>query len=184
MAVIKKHQTIPGWVELEIQHASKTELMPIIFNLVNLGWTYESIAKARGISRERVRQLRKKAAGYRIASGDSGIQFPEPPSHLVKLKPSYIEPSPWVLEKLLELQPLAQKVRGSGSAYRKEAEEYTALINHAHMVEGVTLYRLAKRLGVTHGAIRFRLVRYGYITPKTGVSGVYKPVAMANRYGK
>jgi hypothetical protein len=84
----------------------------------------------------------------------------------------------------LELQPLAQKVRGSGSAYRKEAEEYTALINHAHMVEGVTLYRLAKRLGVTHGALRFRLVRYGYITPKTGVSGVYKPVAMANRYGK
>jgi hypothetical protein len=93
----------------------------------------------------------------------------------------YIEPSPETLKRLLELQPYAQQVRSSGKKYRAEAEEYTSLLNHAHTVEGVTLYRLAKRLGVTHGALRFRLVRYGYKKTVTATSKVYNPIIKENR---
>jgi hypothetical protein len=72
-------------------------------------------------------------------------------------------------------------VRSNGTKYRKEAEEYTRLLNQAHVEEGVTLYRLAKRLGVTHGALRFRLVRYGYKTPVNATSKVYTPILEKNR---
>jgi hypothetical protein len=79
--------------------------------------------------------------------------------------------------------PKAQQVRGKSKRYRREAEEFTALLNYAHKIEGVSLYRLAKTLGVTHAAIRFRLCRYGYLKPGLGKSGVYSPVSMQNRFG-
>ena len=91
------------------------------------------------------------------------------------------QPSPENLARLIELKPLAQKVRYDHSTYRKEAEEYSALIWHLYSVDGVTLYRLAKRLGVTHGALRFRLVRCGYLVPKTCKSACYTPIKENNR---
>jgi hypothetical protein len=71
-------------------------------------------------------------------------------------------------------------VRYDHKAHRAVGEEYTALLWHAHSVEGVTLYRLAKRLGITHGAVRFRLVRYGYLATK-GKSTAYKTIKPQNR---
>ena len=41
------------------------------------------------------------------------------------------------------------------------------------MESGVSGYRLAKELGVTHSAILFRLVRYGYATTE-GKSKTYR----------
>jgi hypothetical protein len=109
------------------------------------------------------------------------VEIPDPPVKPERPKPVYVEPTEKTLARLLELQPYAQQVRSNGKKYREEAEEYTALLNHAHTVEGVTLYRLAKRLGVTHGALRFRLVRYGYKTPVTATSKVYTPIVDENR---
>jgi len=77
------------------------------------------------------------------------------------------------LERLLELQPDAQKNRHNSNEFWDAAKEYTALVWEVHNQDGVTLYRLAKRLGLTHGALRFRLARYGYKLPQTGVSKVY-----------
>lgn len=140
------------------------------------GWTLQSLADVTEITRERVRQI----AGN--TEPDAGtFPLPSPPKKTTKAKPQYVEPSPETLARLLELQPLAQKVRANSSQYREEAEEYTALLNYAHTVEGVTLYRLAKRLDVTHGALRFRLARYGYKKPKEGTSKVYHPIKSENR---
>jgi hypothetical protein len=135
------------------------------------------------MSRERVRQVCQKTPlteALRVAM--LGYPIPEPPFDEVVINPPHvpIEPTPETLARLLKLQPLAQQVRANSPAYRKESEEYTALLDYAHKVEGVTLYRLAKRLGVTHGAIRFRLVRYGYLET-TGTSTVYKKIVEANR---
>ena len=92
------------------------------------------------------------------------------------------EPEPETLARLLELQPLAQLVRSHSPKYRAEAEEYAALVWKAHKEQKVTLYRLAKCLGVTHGALRFRLVRYGYMTPaKGGKSRSYQRIMDKNR---
>lgn len=146
------------------------------------GWTLDSIATSASITRERVRQICNKipmSEALRIAI--AGYPIPEPPIIVEPEAREYVEPSEETLRRLLELQPYAQQVRSYGTQYRKEAEEYTWLINYAHTVEGVTLYRLAKRLGVTHGALRFRLARYGYKKPINAQSKAYTPILTENR---
>lgn len=187
---IKKNQKLPAEITRvfsDINISSQRDML--IQLLINAEWTYEAVANASGLTRERVRQIskanRELAEEFNIdvnlVAQDLGIDIPEPPLKPEREKPKYIEPNPDTLARLLELQPYAQQVRSNGTKYREEAEEYTALLNHAHTVEGVTLYRLAKRLGVTHGALRFRLVRYGYKTAVTATSKVYTPVKSENR---
>lgn len=175
---VKKHQTLPPQIKTYFDTALDSDYRDqLIRELRDKNWTLESIAAASGITRERVRQIAKTP----YAPINLGLDLPTPPLKPVKPKPTYVEPTPATLARLLELQPLAQQVRSNGKKYREEAEEYTALLNHAHTVEGVTLYRLAKRLGVTHGALRFRLVRYGYKTPVNATSKVYTPILLENR---
>lgn len=181
---IKKNQQLPQSIKDEFDKLSGNNMVrdKLIKELVDANWTYEAISNASGLTRERVRQIAN--AVEKLAEEfdfDLGINIPEPPLKPERPKPVYVEPHPDTLRRLLELQPYAQQVRANGAKYRKEAEEYTALLNHAHTVEGVTLYRLAKRLGVTHGALRFRLVRYGYKKPVTATSKVYDPIIRENR---
>jgi hypothetical protein len=176
---IKKNQTLPQYIYEEFEGIVNNDHRDnLIRSLRSAGWTLEAISAASDLTRERVRQI---ALGSTPENAIIPIEIPEPPIKQVKAKPVYIEPHPDTLKRLLELQPYAQQVRSNGTKYRKEAEEYTALLNHAHEVEGVTLYRLAKRLGVTHGALRFRLVRYGYKQPLTATSKVYTPIVEENR---
>ena len=177
------NQTLPSWVAFELEHASSSMRDLIIKELNEMGWTLAAIANASKLTRERVRQICEKLELLGIGNCQTGISLPTPPLRPEKPKPEYVEPSQWILERLLELKPMAMKVRSNSPNFRKEAEEYTALIHHAHKVEKVSLYRLAKRLGVTHGALRFRLARYGYLE-SSGTSDVYTPVTEANRYGR
>ena len=180
---IKKNQQLPKAIHDAFDAINdNTTRDRLIIGLVDANWTYEAISNASGLTRERVRQI--ASASKRLAAEfdiDVDVEIPEPPLKPERPKPTYIEPHPDTLKRLLELQPYAQQVRANGTKYREEAEEYTALLNHAHTVEGVTLYRLAKRLGVTHGALRFRLVRYGYKKPVTAKSKVYEPIIRENR---
>lgn len=181
---IKKNQRLPESIRKAFNKTSdNAERDYLIKQLVDANWTYEAISNASGLTRERIRQIANNASEALAEefSFDLGIEIPEPPQKEDKPKREYVEPSPETLARLLELQPYAQQVRANGKKYREEAEEYTRLLNHAHTVEGVTLYRLAKRLGITNGAIRFRLVRYGYLKPKTATSKVYNPVIKENR---
>jgi DNA-binding transcriptional MerR regulator len=144
------------------------------------GWTLASISDATGMTRERVRQINTHAD--LVAPLDETLPIPELPNRPEKIKREFKEPSEQILARLKELQPLAQQVRSSALRYREEAEEYTALLWEAHSKDGVPIYRLAKRLGVTNSAIRFRLIRYGYI--KVNVesdSKVYAPINPKNR---
>lgn len=176
---VKKNQQLPLYIAVAFSDVSGTTSQRdyLIRRLREAGWTLEAIASASRLTRERVRQISVSDSPEQSIP----VEIPEPPVHEVKAKPVYVEPTPATLERLLELQPYAQQVRSNGKKYRAEAEEYTKLLNHAHTVEGVTLYRLAKRLGVTHGALRFRLVRYGYKKPITATSKVYTPIVKENR---
>lgn len=150
-----------------------------IVSLRNAGWTLTSVADSCGITRERVRQI---ILEHSVETElDGSFLIPEPPRYPEKVKREYVEPSPEVLARLLELQPMAQQVRSNAMRFRAEAEEYVKLLHHAHEVEGVPLYRLGKRLGISHSAIRFRLARYGYKTNHNGLSKVYKPIDQKNR---
>ena len=188
----KTNQTLPAELKTQFANAERslgtgmelTELKrSLACELRDKGWTLQSIADLYGVSREMVRQMADKAdldTGLPLLA-KHGVVAPMPPLKPVKAPREFVEPSPETLSRLLELQPKAQAVRSFSTKFRAEAEEYTALLNHAHTVEGVTLYRLAKRLGVTHGALRFRLARYGYKQPANGTSRVYKPVLTENR---
>jgi AraC-like DNA-binding protein len=180
-AYIKKNQMLPQHIYEAFEDIIDSDTRDqLIRELRNQHWTLEAIAAASHITRERVRQLTVAAPSSDLVL-NTGVEIPTPPLKPERVRPTYIEPSPETLARLLELQPLAQQVRSNGKKFRAEAEEYTALLNHAHVNEGVTLYRLAKRLGVTHGALRFRLVRYGYKQPINATSKVYNPILDANR---
>jgi transcriptional regulator with XRE-family HTH domain len=184
---VTQHQTLPFLTTLALNLVKDKDMRAAYVYALRLkGWKLQAIADALGLTRERIRQIETKASpslALRILA-DPG-SFPIPELDMVEIEvsapPVYVEPSAETLARLLELKPLAQQVRYDHTTYRKEAEEYSALIWHAHSVEGVTLYRLAKRLGVTHGALRFRLARYGYMTPKTGTSKCYNPIKQQNR---
>jgi AraC-like DNA-binding protein len=180
-AYIKKNQMLPQHIFEAFEDIIDSETRDqLIRELRSQHWTLEAIAAASHLTRERVRQITVAAPNSELVL-NTGVSIPTPPLKPERVRPTYIEPTPETLARLLELQPLAQQVRSNGKKYRAEAEEYTALLNHAHVNEGVTLYRLAKRLGVTHGALRFRLVRYGYKTPLHATSKVYTPILAENR---
>lgn len=178
---VKKNQVLPKHIYEAFESIIDSDVRDqLIRELRNQQWTLEAIASATTLTRERVRQIANSQSTTEQVF-DLGIDIPTPPLKPERKKPVYVEPKPETLARLLELQPLAQQVRSNGKRFRAEAEEYTALLNHAHVVEGVTLYRLAKRLGVTHGALRFRLVRYGYKKPVNATSKVYTPILSENR---
>jgi transcriptional regulator with XRE-family HTH domain len=184
---VTQHQTLPFIATVALNTIEDKDMRAAyIYALRIKGWKLQALADALGLTRERIRQIEAKASPALIIHvlADPG-SFPVPELDTIEIEvpapPVFIEPSPETLARLLELKPLAQKVRYDHSTYRKEAEEYSALIWHAHSVEGVTLYRLAKRLGVTHGALRFRLARYGYKLPQTAKSKCYTPIKETNR---
>lgn len=140
-------------------------------------WTLQSISEAAEVTRERVRQIVQRGSD----ANASAYPVPEPPQHEEKKPREYIEPDPVKLARLKELKPYAERVRANSPEWREEAEEYSRLIADVHLNDGVSLYRLAKRLEVSHSALRFRLARYGYKLPKSGTSKVYAPIVAENR---
>jgi transcriptional regulator with XRE-family HTH domain len=151
--------------------------------LRNQEWSLQSLADVHGVTRERIRQICN--GDYETSAREvsvAGFPLPTPPLKPVREKKIYPEPRPDALAKMLELQPLAQQVRSHSPRYRKEAEEYSALIYETYKQDGVSLFRLAKYLGVTHGSLRFRLARYGYMEKNGSTNSCYKPILDKNRY--
>lgn len=178
----KRKVTLPTQVTYIFQSLRTPEDRDDYIRALNkAGWTQSSIANVVNLSRERVRQICSAPDSHL----DTGASFyiPQPPRHEPKPKRTPVEPQEETLARLQQLKPLAQQVRANAKRYRAEAEEYTRLIHKAHTEEGVTLYHLAKKLGVTHSALRFRLARYGYMSPKSdSKSRVYAPIKKENRY--
>lgn len=151
--------------------------------LRNQEWSLQSLADVQGVTRERIRQICN--GDYESVTKDvsvAGLPLPTPPLKPVREKKVYPEPRQEVLERLKELQPLAQQVRSHSPRYRQEAEEYSLLIFKTYKEDGVSLFRLAKYLGVTHGSLRFRMARYGYIEKNGSTNSCYKPILDKNRY--
>jgi transcriptional regulator with XRE-family HTH domain len=154
--------------------------------LRHAGWTLQSIADATDVTRERIRQIETTTSMdliEQISMFPEDFPIPPLPTETVTVyRYEPYEPDANDLARLLELQPFAQLVRSHSPRYREEAEEYAALLWKVHNQQKVTLYHLAQLLGVTHGALRFRLVRYGYmIATKGGNSKSYKPIIKKNR---
>jgi transcriptional regulator with XRE-family HTH domain len=150
----------------------------LIHLLHNAGWTYSSVGQAVGVSRERVRQILR---GKTVKALAKDVEIPSPPLKVIREAKVWPQPSDKDLNRLLHLQPKAQLVRSSSPKFRKEAEEYTALINKVNKEDGVSLYRIARLLGITYAAVYARLIRYGYKPAGKGESGVYNLIKTTNR---
>ena len=184
---VTQHQKLPVVVSVGLNLIEDKQVRAAYVKALRMkGWTLQAIATALDVTRERIRQIEAAASPsfiVHVLSNPGNFPVPELETKEVEVpgEPTYIEPTEKTLARLLELKPLAEKVRWDHSEHRAAAEEYTALLWYAHDVEKVPIYRLAKRLGVTHGAIRFRLARYGYLQPKTAKSKAYTPIKEKNR---
>lgn len=132
--------------------------------LREVGWCLEPLGLPINMSRERVRQ--RAAAAPTTATTYPVV--PPPPTRKAqpekKFKP-VIPPAD--LAEMKRLQADARRVNGLtplGSPLRAASERYTELLAQHHG-RGVSIYRIAKQLGVTHLAIRARLARHGYSEP-------------------
>ncbi len=127
-------------------------------------WTLQSIAAASGLTRERVRQV-VKAVYESNGVGDDprlvGLPLPFPPAKPVKVPRTFVEPDPDKLARLLVLKPVVSRTRAATTG-SPEVVEYNRLVNEVVTADGVPIYRLALRLGVSSSAIQSRLVRYRF----------------------
>ena len=183
---VTQHQTLPFIATAAVNIVDDLPTRAAYVKALRMkGWTLQAIAGALGVTRERIRQIEAKASPsllVYVLSNPGNFPVPELETKEVEVPDTTpVVPSEVTLKRLLELKPFAQQVRWDQAEHRAAGEEYTALLWHAHSVEGVTIYRLAKCIGVTHGAIRFRLARYGYIQPITAKSKAYTPIKEKNR---
>jgi len=132
--------------------------------LRNAGWTLQSLATPLNITRESIRLYTLAEHSGEVLAKISHLPIVEVPVVEVFVeRVKRVVPDPQILAQLKELQPKAMGIRGKTKKNREEAELYTRLI-YELMESGVSGYRIAKELGVTHSALAFRLVRYGYTT--------------------
>ena len=171
--VPKSDLTLPKEVSDILIALPLDERRAYVFELRKAGWTLQSMATPLKITRESIRLYGLKEPSLEVLAKVKHLPIVQPP--LIELyveRVKRVKPDPQVIAQLKELQPKAFMVRGKGKSNREEAELYTRLI-YELMESGVSGYRIAKELGVTHSALAFRLVRYGYTT-SNGTSRSYR----------
>lgn len=171
--VPKSDLTLPKEVSDILISLPLNERRAYVFELRKAGWTLQSMATPLKITRESIRLYGLKEPSLEVLAKVKHLPIVQPP--LIELyveRVKRVKPDPQVIAQLKELQPKAFMVRGKGKSNREEAELYTRLI-YELMESGVSGYRIAKELGVTHSALAFRLVRYGYAT-SNGTSRSYR----------
>ena len=142
--------------------------------LVKEGWTLQSIANVLGISRQAVDYYRTKGQLTDEAIANAmKLPIPSiPTKDITKMKAKEVDSD--VLLQLKELHNKAKLIRGKSKKYRDEAEQFTKLAWEQHQ-QGISVYSIAKSLGITTGALQFRFVRYGYKTSQ-GKSQAYNKI--------
>jgi predicted transcriptional regulator len=159
---LKTNHTLPKEVSDTLRGLSLAERKAYATELVNAGWTLQSIATELGITREAVRLYTLKEQEADVLTKIKSLPIPPIPTkeiYSTRIKKVMLEPS--VVAQLKELHAKAKLVRGKGNQYRDEAELFTK-IAWQQVERGVSTYALAKAIGITNGALTFRFVRYGY----------------------
>lgn len=130
------------------------------------GWTLAAIGEGMGVTREAVRLRQLRAT--RI---DTHSHIPAVPVRIKPTKKPRPVIPPTTLALLLELKAQAMQVNGVtalDSPLRVASERYSELLAE-QVLAGVSIYRIARQLGVTHLAIRARLARHGYMAEVKGL---------------
>jgi hypothetical protein len=168
----KSKMSLPKEVCEHLQRLELKERKAYAILLRNAGWTLQAIATPLELSRESIRLYTLSTVSDETLEAVKELPMPQVPVISIYAdRVKYLEPSADVIAQLLTLKKTASLVRAKSKKHREDAEQYTKLI-YETLQSGVSIYRLSKLLGVTHGAINSRLVRYGYTTT-TGKSYAY-----------
>lgn len=162
------HQVVPDGFAETLRSLRRTRDRRLAMTLrlaAQEGWTYVALAQPLGITRERVRQLANGATGHA-----NGVDIPPPPYRPdPEPKPAPPPPPPALgKDEVGHLRRMWKKVKTVNGAtpvdhpLRELSQQFTGELAAAHD-RGVSVYMLAKQLGVSHGAIRFRLGRHGHL---------------------
>lgn len=173
-----RRQQLPDWTaaklvelhEATIGHRGEsdenTALNIYIAALREAGWTLAALSLPLSMSREAVRIRQAAAPTTRTTLG-----VPRPPAKAKPAKKVRPQIPPDALRVMKALHADARQVRGwtpVDSPLREASVRLTELIAEHHLA-GVSIYRIAKQLEVTHLAIRARLARHGYMEPVKGL---------------
>ena len=147
--------------------------------LIQQGWKQRTMAETLGLSRTGVANLcikddlvEQSLEEYRLII-NRPLRLPLPPSRPEKRKaPARVKASAETIEMLKDLHAKARNYRGT-TKNKEESYLFTAAVYYVNTVDGVSLYSIAKEIGLTHAALSSRLVRYGYKST-TGKSGAYR----------
>ena len=173
----RSKQTLPKEVGDLLRSLPIKERKAYATELSKAGWTLQSIANELKITREAIRlyESAKSNDETEVRKAIASLPIPPMPTRLVHrevIKKVAIDESDLVILK--ELYSKAKLVRGKSANYRKEAEDFTKLA-YAQVEKGVSIYAVAKALGITNSALQFRFTRYGYKVAN-GKSKVYRPL--------
>jgi transposase-like protein len=163
-----KHQRVPlgfGAVLAAMRATGNPQLDAYLVAAVSRGWTLVALGDALGITREGVRLRCLRFPGFVGEVPD----VPEPPRRPIAHRPprKRLLIKPEMAEKLREMQAVAATVNGGMATdhpARRVSEEFAATCADL-VAQGVSVYTIAKAIGVTHNAIFFRLARHGYRQP-------------------
>lgn len=148
---------------LDAQGQSQRRVDGYIWLLRKNGWTLRSIGDALGVTREAVR-LRLLDAGP--VGGLPPVELPPVPPTPLPKRPqrSRLKVSPALARELRAELETASTVNGATPADDPRrtvsvrlTERLAALVD-----QGVAIKELARALGVTHNAVKFRLGRHGH----------------------
>lgn len=145
-----------------------TRLDGVLRLALDEGWTASAIGRAMRITRERVLQRAAAATGPAW-----GVDIPPPPRRIHPPKPTRPQLPPDVAALLRQMSGIARTVNGATHAddpRRKVSVEYAALLAEL-VAAGWPIKYLSRVVGVTHGAIRFRLGRHGHMRPVPSMAG-------------
>ena len=162
------HLTLPQEAKDTLLSLKGMTKKAYIKNLLDKGWTYQSIADVLGVTRQAVeiyskpkykKQDRQQAWEQALADTKS-FPMPELPTTPI-YKTQRVEASAEAVAELKRLHDIAKQVRGKGQKHRAEADQFTRLA-WEQVQQGISVYSLAKSIGITTAALQFRFVRYGY----------------------
>ncbi len=168
-AYLIRYQVVPagfGTTLAAMRAGGDPRLDAYLVAAVSRGWTLTALGDALGITREGVRLRCLKFPGFIGEVPD----VPEAPRKPVAHRPPRRQRlliKPEMAEKLRQMQAVAATVNGgmaTDDPARRVSEEFAAICADL-VAQGVSVYTIAKTLGVTDGAIFFRLARHGYRPP-------------------
>jgi hypothetical protein len=137
------------------------------------GWTLQALADAIGVTREAIRQRADRGrARADIPTVPMPPRRPTPMPQPPKNNRLLIRPE--VAERLREMHAIARTVNGGTAAddpRRTVSVQFTEWLSKL-VEQGVTVYRIAEELGVTHFAVRARLARHGYRNAPRSIAGI------------